>query len=166
METEVRLATKKAADVEAIRVFAENLRQLLLCSASGTEECPGDRSRFPYRLQSWSAWTGRASFFINDTIYPHQSEKTDRSGQGKGQGLLRKICYRGDRDRQRHSRQGNRDFCQEPSACLQASRIVMVNESGASIYSASEVAREEFPDQDITVRGAVSIGRRLTDPLG
>ena len=78
---------------------------------------------------------------------------------------VRAISDRSHCHRKRHSRKGNRNLHPGSRSFLPDIQVVMVNESGASVYSASEVAREEFPDQDVTVRGSVSIGRRLMDPL-
>ncbi len=163
METEVRLATKKAADVEAIRVFAENLRQLLLSSPLGQKNVlaidPG------FRTGCKVVCLDRQGKLIhNDTIYPHQSEKLTDQAKAK----IRDFC---ERFAVEAIAIGNGTAGRETEAFVRSIglpsgiQIVMVNESGASVYSASEVAREEFPDFDITVRGSVSIGRRLTDPL-
>ena len=163
METEVRLATKKAADVEAIRVFAENLRQLLLSSPLGQKNVlaidPGFRTGCKVVCLD-----RQGKLLHNDTIYPHLSEKMTDQAREK----IRDFC-------ERFSVEaiaiGNGTAGRETESFVRtiglpaSIQIVMVNESGASVYSASEVAREEFPDHDITVRGAVSIGRRLTDPL-
>ena len=163
METEVRLATKKAADVEAIRVFAENLRQLLLSSPLGQKNVlaidPGFRTGCKVVCLD-----RQGKLLHNDTIYPHLSEKMTDQAREK----IRDFC-------ERFSVEaiaiGNGTAGRETESFVRtiglpaSIQIVMVNESGASVYSASEVARDEFPDHDITVRGAVSIGRRLTDPL-
>ena len=163
METEVRLATKKAADVEAIRVFAENLRQLLLAPPLGQKTVmaidPGFRTGCKLVCLD-----RQGKLLLNDTIYPHQSEKLAGEARAKVLGLCEKFAIEA-------IAIGNGTAGRETETFIRAlglpagARIVMVNESGASIYSASEVAREEFPEHDITVRGAVSIGRRLTDPL-
>jgi uncharacterized protein len=163
METEVRLATKKAADVEAIRVFAENLRQLLLAPPLGQKNVlaldPGFRTGCKLVCLD-----RQGKLLLNDTIYPHQSEKLSAEARTKVIGLCEKFGIEA-------IAIGNGTAGRETETFIRAIglpagiRIVMVNESGASIYSASEAAREEFPEHDITVRGAVSIGRRLTDPL-
>jgi len=163
METEVRLATKKAADVEAIRVFAENLRQLLLSSPLGQKNVlaidPGFRTGCKVVCLD-----RQGKLMHTDTIFPHQSEKMTDQARAK----IRDFC---ERFAVEAIAIGNGTAGRETESFVRTIglpsgiQIVMVNESGASVYSASEVAREEFPDQDITVRGAVSIGRRLTDPL-
>jgi uncharacterized protein len=163
METEVRLATKKAADIEAIRVFAENLRQLLLSPPLGQKNVlaidPG------FRTGCKVVCLDRQGKLIhNDTIYPHQSEKLTDQAKTKIRDFCEKFAVEA-------IAIGNGTAGRETESFVRSIglssgiQIVMVNESGASVYSASEVAREEFPEQDITVRGAVSIGRRLTDPL-
>jgi protein Tex len=163
METEVRLATKKAADVEAIRVFAENLRQLLLAPPLGQKNVmaldPGFRTGCKL-----ACLDRQGKLLLNDTIYPHQSEKMAEEARAKVIELCERFAIEA-------IAIGNGTAGRETETFVRGLglpagiRIVMVNESGASIYSASEVAREEFPEHDITVRGAVSIGRRLTDPL-
>ncbi len=163
METEVRLATKKKADKEAIRVFADNLRQLLLAPPLGRKIVlaidPG------YRTGCKVVCLDRQGKLLhNDTIYPLLSEKA-RQDAAK---IIQQLCGRFQIEA---LAVGNGTGGRETEAFLRAIglsqdiQIVMVNESGASVYSASQAAREEFPDHDITVRGAVSIGRRLMDPL-
>jgi uncharacterized protein len=163
METEIRVATKKRADEEAIRVFVENLRQLLLAPPLGEKNVlaidPGFRTGCKVVCLDRQ---GKLSH--TDTIYPHQSEKQvseagTKIGDLCGRFSIEAIAI------------GNGTAGRETEAFIRGLslpagiQVVMVNESGASVYSASEVAREEFPDQDITVRGSVSIGRRLMDPL-
>ena len=164
METEIRLATKKRADDEAIRVFAENLRQLLLAPPLGQKNVLAIDPASA-RAARWSAWTARASCCTTRRSIPLHQRKRNRGGGRNGPRALRSSS----RSRPSPSATARRAGRPKPSfaACRLPGRIpvVMVNESGASVYSASEVAREEFPDQDVTVRGAVSIGRRLMDPL-
>jgi uncharacterized protein len=163
METEMRFATKERADAEAIRVFAENIRQLLLSPPLGQKNVlaidPG------FRTGCKVVCIDRQGKLLHtDVIYPHFSEKNS----GEAGAKIIDLCKRYDVEA---IAIGNGTAGRETEAFarqlgLPASiQIVMVNESGASIYSASEVAREEFPDQDLTVRGSVSIGRRLMDPL-
>ncbi len=163
METEIRLATKKRADEEAIRVFAENLRQLLLAPPLGQKNVlaidPG------FRTGCKAVCLDRQGKLLhNETIYPLQSEKLAADAGSK----IRELCERFGIEA---IAVGNGTGGRETEAFIRSLdlprkiQVVMVNESGASVYSASEVAREEFPDQDVTVRGAVSIGRRLMDPL-
>lgn len=163
METEMRLASKKAADETAIRVFAENLRELLLASPLGQKRVltldPG------FRTGCKTVVLDRQGQLLEHTVVfvvgsPQQLLESARTLLG----LVKKHAIE-------VIAIGNGTASREAEAFvgklgLPASiPVVMVNESGASIYSASEVAREEFPDHDVTVRGAVSIGRRLLDPL-
>ncbi|RYY40517.1 MAG: RNA-binding transcriptional accessory protein [Chitinophagaceae bacterium] len=159
IENEFRLSSKNKADEEAITVFAENLRQLLLASPLGSKRVlaldPG------YRTGCKTVCLDAQGALQHQTvIYLHQGDKAahelkhlvdkyDIEAIGIGNGTA---------GRETEALVRGIDFGKTLS-------IFQVNESGASIYSASEVAREEFPDQDVTVRGAVSIGRRLLDPL-
>ncbi|MDF2158305.1 Tex family protein [Algoriphagus sp. CAU 1675] len=163
METEIRLLTKKRADEEAIRVFSENLRQLLLGAPLGEKSVmaidPG------FRTGCKLVCLGPQGQFLHyEAIYPHEPQRRTAEAGLAVKGLVEKYDIQA-------IAIGNGTAGRETEAFvkslgLQKSVIVtMVNESGASIYSASEVAREEFPDLDLTVRGAVSIGRRLMDPL-
>jgi uncharacterized protein len=163
METEVRMVTKERADEEAIRVFAENLRQLLLVPPLGEKNVlaidPGFRTGCKVVCLDRQ---GKLLYTV--TIFPHKSEK-ERSEAAKN---LIDLCGRFHVEA---IAVGNGTAGRETEAFLNGLglprqiQIISVNESGASIYSASEVAREEFPEQDVTVRGAISIGRRLMDPL-
>ncbi len=164
LEKELRQALKRRADEQAIRVFAENLRELLLAPPFGQRRVlaldPGFRTGC--KLVCLDA---QGQLLQHMAIYPHTGAH-QRQEAGR---LLRDLCARyaieaiaiGNGTAGRETEAFVRDL-QLPAA----PQVVMVNESGASIYSASEVAREEFPDYDLTVRGAVSIGRRLQDPLG
>ncbi|MFP4348304.1 MAG: Tex family protein [Desulfococcaceae bacterium] len=159
METEVRLAAKERADAEAIRVFAENLRQLLLAPPLGAKRVMGVDPGF--RTGCKLACLDRQGKLLHhDTFYLHQPEKAAD--------LTRRLCSEFAIEA---VAVGNGTAGRETETFLReidlpaGIQIIMVNESGASIYSASETAREEFPDLDLTVRGAVSIGRRLMDPL-
>jgi len=162
METEVRLMSKKAADEEAIRVFAENARQLLLAAPLGQKRVmaidPGFRTGCKVVCLD-----EQGKLLENTAIFPH-------TGAGGTKEAEKTIRHLADRFRVEAIAIGNGTAGRETESFIRSLNlsgvtVVMVNESGASIYSASEVAREEFPDKDITVRGAVSIGRRLMDPL-
>lgn len=163
IENEFRLLSKNRADEEAIRVFAENLRQLLLASPLGSKRVlaldPGFRTGC--KLVCLDA---QGNFVHNSTIYPHPPQNEVSASIAQLKALVDRYQIEaigignGTAGRETEQLVRGIDFGRRLS-------IFMVNESGASIYSASEVAREEFPDQDVTVRGAVSIGRRLLDPL-
>lgn len=163
METEVRLAAKKTADEKAIRVFAENLRQLLLSPPMGQKNVlaidPGIRTGCKIVCLD-----RQGKLLHNDTIYLQQSARASDEGATK----IKSLC---DKFGIEVIAIGNGTAGRETEAFVKKLglsgriSIVMVNESGASIYSASDAAREEFPDHDVTVRGSVSIGRRLMDPL-
>jgi protein Tex len=163
IENEFRLISKNKADEEAIRVFAENLRQLLLASPLGSKRVlaldPGFRTGCKVVCLD-----AQGNFLHNSTIYPHPPQNEVQASIA----ALRQLV---DQDSIEAIGIGNGTAGRETEQLVRGIdfgrkvSIFMVNESGASIYSASEVARDEFPDQDVTVRGAVSIGRRLLDPL-
>ncbi len=163
METEIRFETKKRADEEAIRVFVENVRQLLLAPPLGQKNIlaidPGFRTGCKVVCLD-----RQGKLLHTGTIYPLQSEK----GAADAGSKILEMC---ERFLIEAIAVGNGTGGRETEAFIRSLdlskniQVVMVNESGASVYSASEVAREDFPDQDVTVRGAVSIGRRLIDPL-
>lgn len=162
METEFRQGTKERADKEAINVFADNLRQLLLAAPLGQKNVlaldPGFRTGCKVVCLD-----KQGKLLHNDNIYPHHSEKQANEAAEKIKLLCEKfeieVIAIGNGTAGRETETFIRDLK------LARISVVMVNESGASIYSASDVARAEFPDYDITVRGSVSIGRRLMDPL-
>jgi len=163
IENEFRLISKNKADEEATRVFAENLRQLLLASPLGSKRVlaldPGFRTGCKVVCLD-----AQGNFLHNSTIYPHPPQNEAAASVAELKALVDRFAVEaigignGTAGRETETLVRGIDFGRHVS-------IFMVNESGASIYSASEVAREEFPDQDVTVRGAVSIGRRLLDPL-
>ena len=162
IEVELRMETKKRADAEAIRVFAENLRELLLASPLGSKNVlaidPGFRTGCKIVCLD-----RQGKLLHNDVIYPTASSAGEiREAAAALLSLIKKYQIEA-------IAIGNGTASRETETFVKALNltmpVVMVNESGASIYSASEVAREEFPTQDLTVRGAVSIGRRLMDPL-
>ncbi|MBC7851691.1 MAG: RNA-binding transcriptional accessory protein [Chitinophagaceae bacterium] len=163
IENEFRLVSKNKADEEAIKVFAENLRQLLLASPLGSKNVlaldPGFRTGC--KLVCLDA---QGNLVFNTAIYPHPPQNEQPKSIAELKFLVDKFHIdaigigNGTAGRETEQLVRSIDFGKPVS-------VFQVNESGASIYSASEVAREEFPDQDVTVRGAVSIGRRLLDPL-
>ncbi len=162
LETEMRVVSKKKADEEAIRVFAENLRQLLLAAPLGPKRVmaidPGFRTGCKVVCLD-----AQGKLLHHDVIYPHPPQRQSaRSAAG-----IRHLAEKYDIEA---IAVGNGTAGRETETFVRGLglsdvMVVMVNESGASIYSASPVAREEFPNHDVTVRGAVSIGRRLMDPL-
>ncbi len=163
IENEFRMSSKTQADEEAIRVFAENLRQLLLASPLGHKRVmaldPGFRTGCKLVCLD-----EQGSFLKYTTIFPHAPQNDWNGATQTIKELVAKydieaIGYgNGTASKETESLVRGIDFGKPVS-------VFMVNESGASIYSASEVAREEFPNEDVTVRGAISIGRRLLDPL-
>jgi len=159
METEIRVMTKERADAEAIRVFAENLRNLLMSAPLGAKRVMGVDPGFRTGCKI-VCLDAQGKLLHHDTIYLHEPERAAV--------LIKKMC---EHFEIQAIAVGNGTASRESEAFLKAIpfekpiQILMVNESGASIYSASDVAREEFPDLDLTVRGSVSIGRRLMDPL-
>ncbi|MFC0321683.1 Tex family protein [Olivibacter oleidegradans] len=162
METEVRLITRKRADEEAIRVFAENARQLLLAAPMGSKRTlaidPGFRTGCKVVCLD-----EQGKLLTNTTVYPHNGTAKEAEAAHQIQLLVKQYQIEAIAIGNGTAGRETEDFVRKLQ--IPDVIVVMVNESGASIYSASEVAREEFPDYDITVRGAVSIGRRLMDPL-
>jgi uncharacterized protein len=163
METETRLYMKEKADRDAITVFAENLKQLLLAPPLGAKRVLGIDPGFRTGCKI-VCLDRQGKLLHNDTIYPHMNEKNDRDAEAKLVQLCKKFDIEaiavgnGTAGRETESFVKKIDF-------KRTIPVILVNESGASIYSASELAREEFPDLDLTVRGSVSIGRRVMDPL-
>ncbi len=163
IETEVRVETKRKADKEAIVVFAENLKQLLMAAPLGQKTVmavdPGFRTGCKVVCLNKQ---GKLQEF--ETIYPNEPQKDVQTAGATIRHLIDKhkieavAIGNGTASRETESFVKNLGL---PSNII----IAMVNESGASIYSASDVAREEFPNEDVTVRGSISIGRRMMDPL-
>ena len=163
MEGESRLYYKKKADEEAIRVFADNLRELLLSSPLGQKSVlaldPGFRTGC--KLVALDA---QGKLLMHEVVYPEKSPRE----RAEAAEVIKSVVNRckieaiaiGKGTASRETETFVRALGLPPSVM-----IVVVNEAGASIYSASDVAREEFPDLDLTVRGSISIGRRLMDPL-
>ncbi len=163
METEARLESKKKADTEAVRVFADNLRELLLAAPLGQKRVLGIDPGFRTGCKV-VVLDAQGQLLYNDVIYL----------LGEGGGLLHAknlLLNLVDRFKIQAIAIGNGTASRETEMFVKkigvpaSIPVIMVNESGASIYSASEVAREEFPNHDVTVRGSVSIARRLMDPL-
>ncbi len=164
IEVEMRIESKKQADVEAIRVFAENLRELLLAAPLGRKNVlaidPGFRTGC--KVVSLDR---QGKLLHHDVVYPTASSLGEmREAAEALLSMIKKYQIEaiaiGNGTAGRETETFVKKLKLPPSI-----PVVMVNESGASIYSASTIAREEFPNHDVTVRGAVSIGRRLMDPL-
>lgn len=164
IETEFRLSSKKFADEKAIEVFSQNLRELLLSSPLGQKSIlaidPGFRTGCKI-----ACLDRQGKLLENHTIYPTEPQKKIAESGA----IILALC-------QKHAIEaiaiGNGTASRETEAFVKGIKelpksiqVIVVNESGASVYSASDVAREEFPNEDLTVRGTVSIGRRLSDPL-
>ena len=166
IQTEVRLELKLRSDTEAIRVFRENLQNLLLMAPAGQINVigfdPGLRTGCKLAVVDD---TGK--FLAHDVIYPLEPKNDTEGAARKLLGLIEKFGVRAIAIGNGTGSREAAAFVQETlrSANTGAVFSVVVNESGASIYSASELARKEFPDLDLTVRGAISIARRLQDPL-
>ena len=162
METEFRGIAKEKADEEAIRVFAENARQLLLAAPMGEKNVmaidPGFRTGCKVVCLD-----AQGQLLENTAIYPHNGKKSEQDSAMVMRNLI--ATYQVEAIAIGNGTAGRETETFIRSLELPDILVVMVNENGASVYSASDVAREEFPKQDITVRGAVSIGRRLMDPL-
>jgi len=163
METEMRQMVKEKADAKAIEIFSENLRQLLLAPPLGQKNVlaidPGFRTGCKIVCLD-----KQGKLLYNQTIYPHPPVNKVKEAANKIESLVEAYEIEA-------IAIGNGTGGRETEFFIKKLRFkkdimaLMVNESGASVYSASSVAREEFPEYDVTVRGAVSIGRRLTDPL-
>jgi uncharacterized protein len=161
IEVDVRLLSKERADAEAIKVFSENLRNLLLQAPLGGKRVlavdPGFR-------------TGCKTVVVDDkgdlqehtVIYP---DRHPESAESTIESLCKKFRVEAIAVGNGTAGRETETFLRKIAAKLGGAKIIVVNESGASVYSASEIARQEFPAEDVTVRGAVSIGRRLQDPL-
>ena len=162
IETEFAALSKEKADEEAIRVFAENLRQLLLGAPLGQKRVlaldPGFRTGCKTVVLN-----EQGDLLMHDVIYLHNLQSTQ-----KLQELIKKYKIEaiaiGNGTASRECEQMAREVISHQPSEIRP-QIFVVSEAGASVYSASKIAREEFPDEDVTVRGAVSIGRRLIDPL-
>ncbi|MGC3988996.1 MAG: helix-hairpin-helix domain-containing protein [Chthoniobacteraceae bacterium] len=163
MEGEARIHFKKIADEEAIRVFAANLRELLLAAPLGQKAVlaidPGFRTGCKVVLLD-----RQGKLLANDVVYPEKSEREREEAGSLLKAVIKKFNVEAIAIGNGTASRETETFVRKLGLPANIT-VVMVNESGASIYSASEVAREEFPDKDVTVRGAVSIGRRLMDPL-
>jgi uncharacterized protein len=166
IEVDVRLLLKERADEQAIGVFAENLRHLLLAPPLGGKRLlavdPGYRTGCKLVVLD-----EKGDLKAHEVIFPTQSDHRIKEAES----VIERLCKQhrveavaiGNGTASRETETFLRRLAKEER--LGGARVVVVNEAGASVYSASEVARQELPDEDVTVRGAVSIGRRLQDPL-
>ena len=164
METEFRNLSKEVADDEAIKVFSENLRQLLLASPLGEKNVlaidPGFRTGCKVVCLD-----RQGNLLHNEAIYPHPPQNQTAMSVKKILSLIDAYKIEAIAIGNGTASRETEDFIRKYVRFTSDIQVYIVSEAGASIYSASKVAREEFPDYDVTVRGAVSIGRRLMDPL-
>lgn len=164
IETEFAALSKEKADKEAIRVFADNLRQLLLGAPLGQKRVlaldPGFRTGCKTVVLN-----EQGDMLLHDVIFLHNLQSTKRLQELIEQFRIEAIAI-GNGTASRETEQMARTVVESLKLKVErVPQIFVVSEAGASVYSASKIAREEFPDEDVTVRGAVSIGRRLIDPL-
>ena len=163
IETEFKTSVKEKSDEEAIRVFAENLRQLLLAPPLGQKNVMGIDPGFRSGCKI-VCLDAQGNLLHNETIYPHPPQNERGQSAAKINNLVNSYKIEA-------IAIGNGTASRESETFIKTVRferdvkVFVVSENGASVYSASSVAREEFPEYDVTVRGSVSIGRRLMDPL-
>ncbi len=165
IETEFAAQSKERADDEAIRVFAENLRQLLLASPLGQKRVMGIDPGFRTGCKV-VCLDAQGNLLHNENIYPHPPVNQSKEAFAKLQKMIEAYKIEaiaiGNGTASRETEEVVSEFIAEQAPSL---RYTIVNEAGASVYSASELASQEYPDLDVTVRGAMSLGRRLQDPL-
>ena len=171
IETEFATLSKQRADEEAIRVFAENLRQLLLSAPLGQKRVMGIDPGFRTGCKV-VCLDAQGNLLHHEAIFPHPPVNHRMQATMHVQDMLKKYSIEaiaiGNGTASRETKEFVEDCLKSlPSPLGEGAgvRLFVVSEDGASVYSASKVARDEFPDEDVTVRGAVSIGRRLMDPL-
>ena len=163
VENEFAASSKETADAEAIRIFARNLEQLLMASPLGQKAVMGIDPGFRTGCKV-VCLDAQGALLHNETIYPHPPHNEARQASAKIQALVEQYKIEAIAIGNGTAGRETKEFVERLR--LPASvQVYAVNEDGASIYSASKTARDEFPDYDVTVRGAVSIGRRLMDPL-
>lgn len=164
IEAEIRLFTKQLADEKAIQVFADNLRELLLASPLGQKRILGVDPGFRTGCKV-VALNAQGKLLEETVIYPHEPQRRTTEAEN----VILAFCAKHDIEAiaigNGTASRETEQFIRNIDVLPKNIPIIVVSEAGASVYSASEVAREEFPDKDLTVRGAVSIGRRLADPL-
>jgi len=168
IETEFMNLSKQKADEEAIRVFAENLRQLLLGAPLGQKRVMGIDPGFRTGCKV-VCLDVQGNLLHHEAIFPHPPVNHRMQATMHLQDMVKKFHTEaiaiGNGTASRETKEFVEDALKEMAQGKPAPTIFVVSEDGASVYSASKVARDEFPDEDVTVRGAVSIGRRLMDPL-
>ena len=168
IETEFMNLSKQKADEEAIRVFAENLRQLLLGAPLGQKRVMGIDPGFRTGCKV-VCLDAQGNLLHHEAIFPHPPVNHRMQATMHLQDMVKKFQIEaiaiGNGTASRETKEFVEDALKEMTQGKPAPTIFVVSEDGASVYSASKVARDEFPDEDVTVRGAVSIGRRLMDPL-
>ena len=163
IETEFAAMSKERADEEAIRVFSENLRQLLLASPLGQKRVMGIDPGFRTGCKV-VCLDAQGNLLHNENIYPHPPVSKPKEAFAKIQKMLEAYRIEAIAIGNGTASRETEEFLKQQTFGREV-QIFIVSEQGASIYSASKIARDEFPDYDVTVRGAVSIGRRLMDPL-
>jgi protein Tex len=164
IEAEMRLAFKQQADEKAIAVFAENLRELLLAAPLGSKKIlaidPGFRSGCKLVVLN-----AQGKLLEEAVIYPHEPQRRVREAELTVLAFCDKHDIEAIAIGNGTASRETEQFVRKIELLPKSIHIIIVSEAGASVYSASDVAREEFPEKDVTVRGAISIGRRLADPL-
>ena len=163
IENEFAASSKNSADTEAIKIFARNLEQLLMASPLGQKAVLGIDPGFRTGCKT-VCLDAQGTLLHNETIYPHPPHNEARQAAAKIQTLVEQYKIEAIAVGNGTAGRETMEFLEHLRLPANV-RIFSVNEDGASIYSASRTARDEFPDYDVTVRGAVSIGRRLMDPL-
>ncbi|MBP6661801.1 MAG: RNA-binding transcriptional accessory protein [Paludibacter sp.] len=163
IETEFASESKAKADTEAIRVFAENLRQLLLAPPLGQKRVLGIDPGFRTGCKI-VCLDAQGNLLHNETIYPHAPQHETSQAMRKVQKMVEAYKIQAIAIGNGTASRETEQFIQNTSFDREV-QVFVVSENGASIYSASKIARDEFPEYDVTVRGSVSIGRRLMDPL-
>ena len=162
IETEFAVSSKEQADEEAIRVFATNLKQLLLAAPLGQRRIMGIDPGFRTGCKV-VCLDAQGALLHNETIYPHPPKNETVRSEQTLRRLLKDYAVEAVAIGNGTAGRETEEFVR--GLHVEGVEIFLVSEDGASVYSASATAREEFPDYDVTVRGAVSIGRRLADPL-
>jgi protein Tex len=163
IETEFASESKAKADTEAIRVFAENLRQLLLAPPLGQKRVLGIDPGFRTGCKI-VCLDAQGNLLHNETIYPHAPQHETSQAMRKVQKMVEAYKIQAIAIGNGTASRETEQFIQNTGFDREV-QVFVVSENGASIYSASKIARDEFPEYDVTVRGSVSIGRRLMDPL-